>query len=316
LDLRPLAFAALAAAAAPAEAAPALSFPLDCTIGSTCEVQHYVDDDPGPGVRDYRGGRRTYEGHSGVDLRVKDMATAARTAVLAAAPGRVARLRDGVADVSIRAEGAPDVKGQECGNGVVIDHGDGWESQYCHLARGSITVKVGDQVRGGQAIARVGLSGDTEFAHLHLSVRHGSTVIDPFAPGPGTPPLWTAAAMTRLAYKAGAVLNVGFASGPVEMPALEAAAPPAPGREAPYLVAYVRAIDLEGGDELELVLKGPGGAVLAQNRIRLDRDKAQYMRFVGKKRPPTGWPAGRYEASFQVRRGGKSVIARTFAVQL
>jgi hypothetical protein len=315
VDLRPFALVILVATATPAAAAPALNFPLDCTIGSTCEVQHYMDDDPGPGVRDYRGGRRTYEGHNGIDLRVKDMATAAKTAVLAAAPGRVARLRDGVADVSIRAEGAPSVKGQECGNGVVIDHGDGWETQYCHLARGSITVKVGDQVKPGQPIARVGLSGDTEFAHLHLSVRHGSTVIDPFAPGPGAAPLWTPAAMTRLAYKAGAVLNAGFASGPVEMPALEAGAPAAPGREAPYLVAYVRAIELESGDVVELVLKGPGGAVLAQNQVTLDRDKAQYMRFVGKKRPATGWPAGRYEASYQVRRGGKTVIARDFTQQ-
>ena len=44
-----------AASAAP----PALAFPLACQIGRTCEVQHYVDRDPGPGVRDYKCGRRT-----------------------------------------------------------------------------------------------------------------------------------------------------------------------------------------------------------------------------------------------------------------
>ena len=37
---------------------------------------------------------------------------------------------------------------------VVIDHGGGWETQSCHLARGSIRVKVGQAVAAGQPIAR------------------------------------------------------------------------------------------------------------------------------------------------------------------
>jgi len=76
MDLRALVIAAWALAvpgfAAPPSGAPVLSFPLACTIGSNCEIQHYVDDQPGPGVRDYHGGRRSYEGHNGVDLRVAD----------------------------------------------------------------------------------------------------------------------------------------------------------------------------------------------------------------------------------------------------
>jgi hypothetical protein len=310
-----------AAPAAPADQAPRLAFPLACTIGLSCEVQHYVDDDPGPGVRDYHGGRRTYDGHNGVDIRIADMAQEKiGVDVLAAAPGRVTRLRDGVADISIRAPGAPDVKGRECGNGVVVDHGGGWETQYCHLAQGSVKVRVGDTVTAGQPIARVGLSGDTEFPHLHITVRHAGVVVDPFGPDPATSgvrrPLWTAAAAKVMAYKPGAVLNVGFASGPVTMDAVEAGAAPPPTADS-ALVAYARAIELEAGDELDLSLLSPEGAVLAQSRAPpLDHDKAQWLLFVGKKRPATGWPSGTYTGRFLVRRGGKVVISRDFDIRI
>src|SRR5689334_24736349 len=132
--MRPLPLAALALAALAAPAAhlraegegPRLALPIACEVGRTCEVQHYVDRDPGPGVLDYRCGHRTYDKHNGVDIRLLDMAAQRRGVnVLAAAAGRVARLRDGKPDVSVRAAGAPSVSGQECGNGVVIDHGEG-----------------------------------------------------------------------------------------------------------------------------------------------------------------------------------------------
>lgn len=282
----------------PAAGGLSLAFPLACEIGASCEVQNYVDRDPGPGMADYHCGRRTYDGHDGVDIRLPDMAAQrAGVDVLAAAAGRVARLRDGVQDISIRAAGAPKVEGQECGNGVVIDHGNGWETQYCHLARGSLRVKAGDQVAAGQPIAQAGLSGNTEFPHLHLSVRRARGG------------LWDAAAAKAMAYKRGVVLNAGFAAGPVSLEAVEAGSGSAPGAEAPALVAFVRAIGLEGGDQLELVLQGPAGQVLAQNRATLDRDKAQWMIFTGARRPPAGWPHGTYAAKYGVRRAGKSVLA-------
>ena len=113
MKLAPLAAFVLAAVLAPTArpapgGAPVLAFPLACEPGRTCEVQHYVDRDPGPGTRDYRCGPQTYEKHNGIDIRLLDMAAARRgVAVLAAAAGKVTRLRDGVADISIRAPGAP-----------------------------------------------------------------------------------------------------------------------------------------------------------------------------------------------------------------
>jgi hypothetical protein len=303
---------------------PRLGFPLACEIGKTCEVQHYVDRDPGAGVLDYRCGHRSYQGHDGVDIRLLDMAEQkAGIDVLAAAAGRVARLRDGVQDISIRAPGAPSVAGQECGNGVVIDHGDGWETQYCHLARGSLKVKAGEAVAGGQPIARVGLSGDTEFPHLHITVRHLGRAVDPFAPDMSHPTacatqagLWTPAAMRELAYKAGAVLNTGFSQGPATMEAVEAAGLPAPTTASP-LVAYVRLIELEAGDAIELTLRDPQGAVLARNAVPpLASAKAQYVAFAGRRAPAGGWAHGDYAAELTVNRGGAAAITRTWRIRL
>lgn len=324
--LRALAGAVLLILTSPAlalAAAPVLSLPMACTVGKTCAVQHYVDLDPGPAVLDYRCQHRTYDKHNGIDIRLMTMA-AQRTgvAVLAAAPGRVARLRDGVADISIRAAGAPSIAGQECGNGAVIDHGDGWETQYCHLARGSVSAKVGDIVKAGQPIARVGLSGDTEFPHLHFTVRHGADIVDPFAPVAARQcapqkPLWDAAAARQLTYKAGEILNAGWADRAVTEAEIGDSERATPGPASPYLVSYVRLIGLAGGDEVEMILTGPGGAVLAQTRKPpLDRDKDTWFGFVGKRMPPAGWPRGAYRGLFQVHRAGRVVISREIGLTL
>ncbi len=324
-----IAAVAVAAVASP-EDGPKLGFPLACEIGRNCEVQHYVDRDPGPGAVDYRCGHRTYDKHNGIDIRLTDMAEQRRgVAVLAAAPGRVARLRDGVPDISVRSPGAPSVAGRECGNGVVIDHGGGWETQYCHMAQASLSVKVGDTVQAGTALGRVGLSGDTEFPHLHLTVRHAGEVVDPFAPqaAPGSgscspqaslqASMWTPEAARSLAYKTGAILNAGVAGEPVSNEVIEAGGAAAPTRDSPALVAYMRVIEPQKGDQLELALRGPHGAVLAAKKIApLDRDMAQTWAMVGRKRPPAGWAAGRYKAELTVWRDGRPIMRRAVEVQL
>jgi hypothetical protein len=315
----------LLSAAAPAP--PRLALPVACTPGTDCFLQNHVDRDPGPGVSDFRCGTQTYEGHTGTDIRLANDAARLRGVdVLAAAAGRVVRLRDGEPDISVKAPGAPPVAGRECGNGVVIDHGGGWETQSCHLARGSIRVKVGQQVAAGQPIARVGLSGNTEYPHLHLTVRQGARTVDPFLPDGGGAcavrasgvGLWTPATAASLAYRSGgAVLNTGFADGPVDNTRVEAGGPPRPGPGSAALVAYVRAINLKGGDRPVLTLTGPDGGVLARSEgAPLDRSKAQWLVYVGKRAPPGGWRPGLYRADYAVLRNGQVVLSRRFDLRL
>ena len=299
--------------------APTLALPIQCRPGVDCEIQNHVDRDPGPGAIDYQCGSRTYQGHDGVDFRLPSLVRQrAGVAVLAAADGRVVRLRDGIADVSVRSAGKSAVEGRECGNGVVIRHEGGFETQYCHLARGSIGVKAGDHVRAGDVIGRVGLSGQTEYPHLHFTVRQGRSIVDPFAYGApagacqGGRSLWRPELRDALAYKARAVLNTGFAAQAITMDAIEEE-PALPTAEAAALVAYARAIGLKAGDVQTLTLKGPDGTVLASNTARpLSRDQAQSMVFAGVRRPAEGWPRGRYTGEYVVRQGGEPVLSRIF----
>jgi Peptidase family M23 len=56
------------------------------------------------------------------------------------------------------------------GNHVKIRHADGRVSWLLHMQHGSIAVKVGDHVHGGQFIGKIGFSGDSLFPHLHYNV--------------------------------------------------------------------------------------------------------------------------------------------------
>ena len=49
-------------------------------------------------------------------------------------------------------------------------HSNGEHSRYDHLEYGSSMVRVGQQVKGGQEIARVGMTGYTYILHLHFQV--------------------------------------------------------------------------------------------------------------------------------------------------
>lgn len=67
------------------------------------------------------------------------------------------------------------------GTTVVIRHPElnGIETVYAHMIYGSPNVKVGDSVRPGQRIGKVGMTGATTAYHLHFEVRVDGYAIDP-----------------------------------------------------------------------------------------------------------------------------------------
>lgn len=286
-----------------------LAQPIACTLGTDCHIQNYFDRDPGPGTADIGCGHLTYDGHDGTDFALPSLAAMERGVdVLAAAPGTVRGIRDGMPDISISDPAAPPLQGRDCGNGVAIDHGDGWETQYCHLKQGSIAVQPGDRVETGQRLGLVGLSGKTEFPHVHLAVRQNGTELDPFAPEASTacgtlPPatLWSA----PLAHDPFGFTGAGFFTAVPEWDAIKAGLPspatlPA---DAPALVIWAAYFGPREGDALTLAINGPQGEVIRQT-IMIDRTQAQAFRAIGKRLPSGGWPAGDYKGEVVMQRGG------------
>ncbi len=288
-----------------------LTPPIACDLGGDCHIQQYVDADPGPGSQDFRCGTLSYDGHKGTDFALPSLAAMeAGVTVLASAPGVVKGLRDGMADGSFAAGDTASVEKRECGNGVVIDHGDGWETQYCHMRRGSVQVSKGDRVARGAPLGAVGMSGKAEFPHVHLSVRRNGAVVDPFAPEAarcGEPPatdLW----QDTPSYEPGGLIAAGFAAGMPSYDAIKAgrAAVHSLDRDAPALVLYGYAFGAQKGDMFEIEIDGPDGPVITHN-VAMEKDQAQLFRAAGKRRPGAGWPAGQYEGQVRMLRAGEEI---------
>jgi murein DD-endopeptidase MepM/ murein hydrolase activator NlpD len=63
------------------------------------------------------------------------------------------------------------------GNMVEIDHGNGMSTRYGHLSE--IETNVGQAIRTGQVIGRLGSSGRSTGPHLHYETRVDGEAVDP-----------------------------------------------------------------------------------------------------------------------------------------
>jgi hypothetical protein len=102
--------------------------------------------------------------------------------VVSVADGIVVRASDGAPDnIPKTTDGfktaLPDKPENSSGNVIVIKLGDGQFAEYLHLQPGSVGVKVGDRVKKGQFIAKVGNSGDSRRPHLHFQLTTNPSVM-------------------------------------------------------------------------------------------------------------------------------------------
>lgn len=297
------------------DSAPRFALPIACTVGKDCFVQNHVDHDSGTGYKDYRCGPLSYDRHTGTDIRLRHLAAMEQgVPVLAAAAGRVKALRDGMEDVNVRQIGYERIKGKDAGNTVLLEHANGWTSLYGHMRRGSVAVKQGELISQGQKLGLVGLSGNTEFPHVHFELKHNGKLVDPFTADDrddvcGVPPngLWDDTASTALQYRPTDVINAGFAAGAPSLAEVMAGHGPAYtplNTTAPALLFWVNTFGMRAGDIVEIRLSAPDGSVLAEKRDNIPRDKADWLSYVGR-RAHGQWPVGEYLGVYRILRNGK-----------
>lgn len=305
----------LLASAAPA-AALELGLPLQCRPGEDCWVVRLVDHDPGPGFADHRCGKLGSDGHDGTDFAIRDPQRMAEgVPVVAAAAGTVRGVRDGEQDQPPDGTRKVDFGDRNCGNGAAVDHGDGWTTQYCHMRRGSVAVREGDRVEAGARLGLIGMSGEANFPHVHLSVRRGREKIDPFtgvsekqACGTGQDaPMWRADLRDALAYQPVAIAAVGLADRvPKHEEIVSGTADDRPLTSgAPGMVGYLLAYNLRQGDRVAIRITGPDGKIVAEPSYPVEQDSPRSTRSGGRRAPEGGWPAGTYTVEAAVERGGE-----------
>lgn len=120
----------------------------------------YADDTTFPVIQSY-GAKLS---HRGVEQYTVDFGMPVGTPVHAAREGVVVLLEDSHDGNCWR---------EECGrlaNFVVVLHSDGTTGEYFHLERGSVAVRLGEQVRRGQPLALSGNTGYSTAPHLHFGV--------------------------------------------------------------------------------------------------------------------------------------------------
>jgi murein DD-endopeptidase len=294
-----------------ASSASSFGLPIDCKLGQDCYVMHYVDRDPSKEIVDFGCGRQTYDGHSGTDFGIANwqrMTTG--IPVVAVAEGKVLRERDGVEDRLIANQADKEtVQGTECGNGVVIDHGNGWSTQYCHLRKGSVMVQPGKLVKKGTVLGMVGSSGLASFPHVHLTVRYQDKVVDPFVGNNDDKscainrnPLWS----QPLSYVPTGLIDAGFAAQPPTQLELWQ------GKHldrtlainSPSVIFWIHSYGVLAGDVEKLQLINPQGSVAIDKQKTIDRSARSFVGFAGKRQ----LIAGKWQGKYQLIRNNQRIF--------
>lgn len=302
-----------------------LTLPIDCTLNETCWIARYMDRVSGNDKADYRGGLQTQDKHKGTDFAIQDLGAMEHgVLVLAAADGIVLRKRDGMSDKAVNDKNRKEIEGKECGNALILEHADGWQTQYCHLKQSSITVQVGDAVKAGASMAKVGLSGLTEFPHLHFMLRqvrdHQPPLdIDPFDGGIFESPQATNKQeksfwRTTPAYSEAVVLPPLVTNTRTTRQTMWHEQRIINAASAEALIVQARGFHTQKRDRWSFSLVSPNGKPIKLKTIIQSKNRQLVQAYAGIKRPEGGFAPGIWSVYVELTRDGKTLSRRSSTV--
>ena len=269
-----------------------LLFPLDCELGKSCWISNLPRHHLHGKQLDFRCGPITYEYNDGTDIALKDIKQMQEgVSVIAPISGIVEFKRDGVADINVNSTDRKSLEGRECGNEVIISN-DEMQVRLCHLKNKSIHVNVGDKINLGDVVGEVGLSGLTEYPHLHMSLHDKSDTlvreIDPFygsQPDCGLRPesLWSNPENMEKHATTGIVYNYGFAFEKITAERVMSgdylrAQPEYPEE----FIAFVEIFSVNKGDKLTISILDSGNNIFAKREHEFGKYQARYFLFASK----------------------------------
>ncbi len=294
---------------------PLFAFPAACTLGQNCWTVNYVDVDAQKGAHsDFTCGVKTEDEHKGVDYGLRSRAEMETGVdVLAAADGKVMRLRNGESDSVKTNEEFEAIKEarKECGNAVLIDHGGGLSTLYCHLKNGSLSVAIDDEVKAGQKIAQIGQSGLSRFPHLHFGAVKGGAVLDPYTgetTSAGCGRFKRSYWKGNMPYEPITVFDAGFSAGTPDFAAIRsgAGAPESLSSGGGGLALWAGFYQLRTGDEITLKITDTNGQIFAERHITAEENRlGPVYYYTGRTSSGAGTlPAGTYNGEITYTRKG------------
>jgi hypothetical protein len=142
----------------------------------------------------------------------------------------------------------------------------------------------------GGVLGKIGLSGRTQFPHVHVSMRHNGIRIDLFAPSgrltchSSVDTLWD----TAIEYDAGGLLSLRFFD------------------HSPKIETLRFGIGVQKGDIVTLRIDGPR-STSSEHSVTMDRNQAHFMRLGGKKLSRRVWRSGEYHATATMTRDSQII---------
>lgn len=289
-------------------------FPLACDdAGRACFIIGYPDmDKSAEAAKDFACGPATTEGDPFLRIGLPDVGTLTLgVMVVAADAGKVIDATDGLPDLVVSSKSQIKKGTPMCGNGVVIDHGLGKTTAYCHLKRGSVLVQTGDTVTRGQVIGAAGQSGVALWPQVGFSIQQNGYALDPIT---GSSPAEGCGFKPRAVldlpdgfkeYQPVAITNLGFST------LTQTAQAIALGKvirlvqinpSSPSITLWGMVLGMKKGDVVETVLKDGRGRIFHQQKLTMDKDNDRQLINFTRQRGYAYWREGTYSGSISVTR--------------